>query len=80
VKGVRVCPQGKRKMAVGLYERVDPKGRPYYWIGGAREDASDNPQSDIALLQQGFITVTPLCLDLTDYKIMDHIEAACRPA
>jgi len=74
VKGVRVCPQGKRLVNVALSERVDPKGRPYYWIGGERNDKADRPDVDIELLKKGYITVTPLCLDLTDYKTMSILK------
>ncbi len=76
VKGVRVCPQGKRLVNVALSERIDPKGRPYYWIGGERDNASDSAESDIAMLEDGYITVTPICLDLTDYKTMEAIRTA----
>jgi 5'-nucleotidase len=76
VKGVRVCPQGKRLVNVALTQRVDPKGRPYYWIGGERNDTADRDDVDIMLLNKGYITVTPLCLDLTDYKGMDILCAA----
>jgi 5'-nucleotidase len=76
VKGVRVCPQGKRLLSVALTERVDPKGRPYYWIGGERDDTADRDDVDIMLLKKGYITVTPLCLDLTDYRTIDVLAAA----
>jgi 5'-nucleotidase len=75
VKGMRICPQGKRLVNVALSERVDPKGRPYYWIGGERNDQADRPDVDIELLKKGYITVTPLCLDLTDYKTIDNLRA-----
>lgn len=74
VKGVRVCAQGKRIVQIGLSERVDPKGRPYYWIGGERNDRADRKDVDVELLNRGYITVTPLCLDLTDYKAMDVMQ------
>ncbi len=74
VKGVRVCPQGKRLVNVALSERVDPKGRPYYWIGGARNDKADRKDVDIELLNRNYITVTPLCLDLTDHKSMENLQ------
>ncbi len=64
VKGVRVARQGQRSMRVALHARVDPKNRPYFWIGGARENEAE-PDTDIALLDQGYITLTPIQLDLT---------------
>ena len=74
VKGVRVCPQGKRQVSVALSERIDPKGRPYFWIGGERENTPDRPGVDIDLLEKGYITVTPLCMDLTDHKTAEKIR------
>ena len=74
VKGTRVCPQGKRLMNIKLAERVDPKGRPYYWLGGERDNTADRAGVDLDFLAQNYITVTPLCLDLTDYKTMEQIR------
>lgn len=74
VKGVQLCPQGKRAMNVALAERIDPKGRPYFWLGGERENKGDRPGVDIEVLGQGYITVTPLHLDLTDYKTLELIR------
>jgi len=73
VKGVRVCPQGKRKISVALSERVDVKGRPYFWIGGERDNTADRPGVDVELLHAGYITVTPLHMDLTDYKTLEAL-------
>lgn len=80
VKGVRVCPQGKRLVNVALSERVDPKGRPYYWIGGERNDKADRPDVDIELLNKGYITVTPIGMDLTDFKTLSQLKGALQPA
>lgn len=74
VKGVKVCPQGKRLMRVNLSERVDPKGRPYFWIGGERDDRPSHPGVDIDWLEKGYITVTPINMDLTDYPTMEKIR------
>ncbi len=76
VKGVRVCPQGKRLVNVALSERFDPKGRPYFWIGGDRENKADRNDVDIVLLEEGYITVTPLSMDLTDHKTMQNLKAS----
>jgi len=74
VKGVKVCPQGKRRISVALTERMDPKGRPYFWIGGDRDNTPDKTGVDIEFLEKGYITVTPLNMDLTDYKAMGKLE------
>jgi len=73
-KGVRITRQGKRIYPGGVIERVDPKGRTYYWIGGQAADWQDDPSSDFAALAEGYISVTPLHLDLTNDKVMDEVR------
>lgn len=76
VKGVKVCAQGKRVLTIALSERKDPKGRPYYWLGGGgkRDNTPEVKNVDIDFLQKGYITVTPVGLDLTDYKTLAVLD------
>lgn len=75
VAGVKVCPQGRRKIGEKLHKKLDPKGRPYYWIGGPGTDPYDDlPGADYMQLQKGFITVTPLCMDLTNYPLLERFR------
>ncbi|MBX9726280.1 MAG: 5'/3'-nucleotidase SurE [Rickettsiales bacterium] len=77
VKGIRVCPQGRRKLDDNLDRRTDPQGRPYIWIGGQRTEPFKNPEeSDFTMIAAGYITVTPLSLDMTDYTAMKALKAA----
>lgn len=73
VKGIKVIAQGKHDIAVALHEHHDPKGNPYYWLGGPRthKGAED---TDVWALESGHITITPLHLDCTDYKVLKDIE------
>lgn len=73
-RGVRITRQGKRLYPGGVIERVDPKGRKYYWIGGAPAEWENDPASDFAALADGFISVTPLHLDLTNYKVIEEVR------
>jgi 5'-nucleotidase len=73
-RGVHVTHQGRRIYPGGVIERVDPKGRTYYWIGGQAADWEDDPQSDFAALADGLISVTPLHLDMTNYKAMEPLR------
>lgn len=71
VKGVKLCPQGRRKLDDNLDRRIDPQGRPYIWIGGQRTLAfNEHPEADFQQIKQGYITVTPISLDMTDYKML----------
>lgn len=74
VKGIKVCAQGKRIVNVQLSERVDPKGRPYFWLGGERDHRTEKPNVDVDFLHRGFITITPIGMDLTDYKTLAAMD------
>ncbi len=56
---------GERVYADDVTERHDPRGRPYYWIGGGAAGFSEDPGSDCAAVRRGIISVSPLYLDLT---------------
>jgi 5'-nucleotidase len=74
-RGVRISRQGKRLYPGGIIEREDPKGRTYYWIGGAPAEWEEDEASDFAALAAGFISVTPLHLDLTNYGAMEEVQS-----
>ncbi|WP_404378432.1 5'/3'-nucleotidase SurE [Caenispirillum salinarum] len=70
VKGVEVVRQGKRKLGDHLIERHDPRGRPYVWIGPARNEDTTVVGTDIEAVHRNVIAVTPLCVDLTHQPTM----------
>lgn len=74
VTGVRVAPHGKRKIADELLERVDPRGKTYYWIGPLHEADSIAPGTDLAIISEGGISVTPLHLDLTHTPTLESMK------
>lgn len=65
VKGIRVAHQGLRNMKDNLLMRTDPRGKPYYWIGGVSNEGTPEEGSDLDLSHKNFITVTPLSFHLT---------------
>jgi 5'-nucleotidase len=69
-RGVQITRLGRRIYRDVLIERHDPKGRPYYWIGGDPPGGEPEAGTDIGALAQGYISVTPLNLDMTDHKQM----------
>ncbi len=75
VKGLMVTFQGQRKPGSFLDRREDPRGRPYYWIDTARTKAARAPGSDLAAVAAGFVSVTPLRLDLTDHDMRAALAA-----
>ncbi len=71
-KGVRVAGQSLKGWREGWQRRTDPRGRTYYWMVGDPED-EDGADSDAAALADGYVTVTPLRFDLTDYSRLDEV-------
>jgi 5'-nucleotidase len=65
--GVRVAPLGRRIYSEGVIERHDPRGRKYYWIGGEPPIWHEAEGTDFHAIQQGYISITPLHLDLTHH-------------
>jgi 5'-nucleotidase len=73
-KGYMITRQGLRLYRDALDERIDPRGRPYYWIGGEAPTGVDEPGTDFGALTAGYVSITPLQLDLTNYKAMDVLK------
>lgn len=66
VKGVRVTRQGFHDYGRGsIVEGIDPRGYPYYWFGLHGIEHSPSHDSDLEAIADGFISITPLQLDLT---------------
>ncbi|PLX81716.1 MAG: 5'/3'-nucleotidase SurE [Desulfuromonas sp.] len=72
---VQVTRQGKRRYAEEVVEKIDPRGRTYYWIGGGELDFEDLPGTDMHAIQRGEISVTPLHLDLTNHKALESLTS-----
>jgi 5'-nucleotidase len=74
IRGVRVTRQGKRVYGDMIVEKRDPRGRKYYWIGGDHLNSEDIPGSDLEAVEDGFISVTPIHLDLTNYSALRSLR------
>ncbi len=66
VKGVQVCRTGKRNLSdLQMDARIDARGIPYYWMGFRRQEGPAERNTDLAAIEDGYISVTPLQLDHT---------------
>lgn len=74
VQGVKLVAQGSRKPGGRLQEGMDPRGNPYIWVSTEREQAFHTPGTDEDLIEEGWITVTPLTADLTCRDTMGALE------
>ncbi len=71
---VVVCKLGRRNYGRVVEEKLDPRKRPYYWLGGAELGFDDLPGSDCNVISTGKISVTPVHLDLTHYQFARELE------
>lgn len=74
-KGYKITRLGKRVYSDVVIEKIDPRGRNYYWIGEQTpiwEKKADD--TDFAAIKKGYISITPLHLDATDYRAMEKIK------
>jgi len=69
-----ITRQGMRVYRDALDKRLDPRGRPYYWIGGDAPTGVNEDGTDVGALARGYVSITPLQLDLTNYKAMDVLK------
>ncbi|WP_221897798.1 5'/3'-nucleotidase SurE [Bathymodiolus japonicus methanotrophic gill symbiont] len=75
IKGFQSTRLGQRHKAEPVIKTSDPRGRTIYWVGppGAEQDAG--PGTDFYAVAQGYVSVTPLQLDLTRYDTLDTLKA-----
>ncbi|MBI1796427.1 MAG: 5'/3'-nucleotidase SurE [Candidatus Eisenbacteria bacterium] len=74
LRGVRLTRLGTRVYSDTLIEKTDPRGRAYYWIGGQDPVWGSDDGTDFHAVEHGYISVTPLALDLTDHDAMRRME------
>ncbi|MFI5235747.1 MAG: 5'/3'-nucleotidase SurE [Gemmatimonadales bacterium] len=74
VKGIRVTRLGSRYFSESLTRMQDPWGRPMYWIGGGTITWTGGVDADHQAVADGYISVTPLQLDLTNHQLIDTVR------
>jgi len=74
-KGVRITRQGTRTYRATTVERIDPSGRPYYWIGGADVKPAGEIDGDHVAIRDGYISITPLHANLTHEPYLRTLES-----
>ncbi|HEX7051014.1 MAG TPA: 5'/3'-nucleotidase SurE [Longimicrobiales bacterium] len=75
VQGVRTTTLGRRAYVDSLTRARDPSGREYFWIGGGESRWWGGPESDFRAVHSDCVSITPLHLDLTSYRLMKEIDA-----
>lgn len=72
--GMKLTRQGKRRYADAVVRNTDPRGRTYYWIGAGELSFQDLEGTDVHAVERGWVSVTPLHLDLTNYAAFERLR------
>jgi 5'-nucleotidase len=75
IKGVQITRMGERVYNDELVARIDPRGRPYYWIGGSAPTGIPDDGTDVGAISHGYISITPIQMDMTAYRFQETLKA-----
>ncbi|HEU5280528.1 MAG TPA: 5'/3'-nucleotidase SurE [Gammaproteobacteria bacterium] len=75
LKGIQVTRLGTRHIAEPTIKSLDPRGRKIYWIGQPGPEQDAGPGTDFYAVNSGYVSITPLQLDLTQYKVLDELSS-----
>ena len=73
IRGIEVTRLGTRHCAEPMVKEFDPRGRDIYWVGPPGPAADAGPGTDFYAVANGFVSITPLNLDMTHYKVFDQL-------
>jgi len=74
IRGIKITKLGGRKYLNSFEVRNDPRGRTYYWLGGEVVDLDEDPDTDVAAIKQEMISITPIHIDLTNYRVLELLQ------
>lgn len=73
-KGIRITKQGFKTARPVISEHIDPRGKPYYWIGEVREGFRAEGGTDFEAIDEGYVSVTPMRSDLTNHRAIELLK------
>jgi len=73
-KGFRITTQGFKTARPVISEHIDPRGKPYYWIGEVREGFRAEGGTDFEAIEEGFVSITPMRSDLTNHAAIEDLR------
>ena len=79
IRGLQVTRLGRRHRSAPCIAQHDPRGRPIYWIGPPGDAADDGPGTDFAAVRDGYVSITPIHVDLTRYQALEKVASWIGP-
>lgn len=74
IKGISFTYQSRARYEEEYEERIDPRGNAYYWLKGVFRRINDEKGSDVEAVKRGYVSITPLHLDLTNYNFLSTLQ------
>lgn len=74
-KGLRITMQGFKSSRPVISEHIDPRGRPYYWIGEVRDGFRAEGGTDFEAVDEGYVSITPMRADMTNHKVLEELRS-----
>lgn len=75
IKGAKITKLGWHRYVNAVHIREDPRGRVYYWLAGKVQNVNADAETDTAAVAKGLISITPMQLDLTNYRLLAELES-----
>ena len=75
IKGIKVTRLGTRAASDSVIKAQDPRGKPVYWVGPQGRAVDVAEDTDFFAIRNGYVSVTPLHIDLTSYRVIDELTA-----
>jgi 5'/3'-nucleotidase len=75
IKGVKVTRQGIKNARPVITEHIDPRGKPYFWIGEQYFRSKAEDGTDYRAIENGYVSVTPLRSDMTDHSLLSSLDS-----
>jgi len=76
IKGFKITYQSKARFEEWYEKRIDPRGIPYYWLKGNFKEIEGEKGSDVEAVREGYVSITPVYLDLTNYKFFHRLKSS----
>ncbi len=74
IKGIRITRLGVRKYKNSFIERIDPRGKNYYWLAGELDETETDEDTDIKAIKDNYISITPIKIDLTSESLLNKMK------
>ena len=75
LRGIKPCKLGVKIYRNNFEERKDPIGNSYYWLAGELIEQPEDVDTDIFAIKNKYISITPINIDLTDYKLLNEVQS-----